>query len=178
MKIDLREEMESSNSLPTSILLGRIPPPLSLGSIPPHPDQLHHFTQSTPLPQHLQRALSSQGIKVRNSSNLIYNETVPASLNSEISPELTTTQLQTISLEVPSDINFTTFKSHKPGKKRWKPTHEQKLVLEEVWKQEAYPNAALREQLEKKLGTVTAKQISGWFKHKREVRKKKFLTNF
>jgi transcriptional regulator with XRE-family HTH domain len=57
-------------------------------------------------------------------------------------------------------------------KTRWRPTQEQRQTLESVWVNNPYPEAAVKNSLVKQFGTsVTYKQITSWFKHKRENEK-------
>ncbi len=55
-------------------------------------------------------------------------------------------------------------------KTRWRPTQEQKQVLESLWNENPYPDSKTKEQITKRLGTsVTYRQVTSWFKHRREV---------
>jgi len=59
-------------------------------------------------------------------------------------------------------------------KKRWRPTSEQKDVLERFWSQNQYPDQDQKQYIAQQLGDdVTYKQITSWFKHKRENDKAK-----
>jgi len=54
-------------------------------------------------------------------------------------------------------------------KTRWRPTQEQRQTLESVWLTNPYPEAATKHQIVKQFGPgVTYKQVTSWFKHKRE----------
>lgn len=58
----------------------------------------------------------------------------------------------------------------KPRKTRWRPTQEQRQTLESIWNENPYPDQAVKQQITKEFGSaVTYKQITSWFKHKREV---------
>lgn len=58
----------------------------------------------------------------------------------------------------------------KTRKSRWRPSQQQKTILENAWKQNPYPDQTTKLQLAKQLGeNITYKQITSWFKHKREV---------
>eukprot|EP01119_Soliformovum_irregulare_P020373 TRINITY_DN6587_c0_g1_i2.p1 TRINITY_DN6587_c0_g1~~TRINITY_DN6587_c0_g1_i2.p1 ORF type:complete len:450 (+),score=70.61 TRINITY_DN6587_c0_g1_i2:87-1436(+) len=58
----------------------------------------------------------------------------------------------------------------KPRKTRWRPSQEQRTILESVWTTNPYPDQATKQQIVKQFGgqSVTYKQITSWFKHKRE----------
>jgi len=56
-----------------------------------------------------------------------------------------------------------------PRKSRWRPTQEQKILLNEMWDKNPYPDTAEKAELIQQMGGhVTQKQITSWFKHKRE----------
>lgn len=60
----------------------------------------------------------------------------------------------------------------KTRKSRWRPTQEQRQTLESVWINNPYPESSVKQQLVKQFGaSVTYKQITSWFKHKRENEK-------
>jgi len=54
-------------------------------------------------------------------------------------------------------------------KPRWRPTPDQRQILDSIWFHNPYPNKVVKSQLIKQFGdSVTYKQITSWFKHKRE----------
>jgi len=60
----------------------------------------------------------------------------------------------------------------KDRKNRWRPTQDQRQVLEMFWQSNPYPDSTTKTQIVNQLGhAVTYKQVTSWFKHKRESAK-------
>jgi len=73
--------------------------------------------------------------------------------------------------------------SHQQGKTtgrktRWRPTQEQKQTLEKIWSQNQYPDQPTKQNIAKSFIGVTYKQITSWFKHKRENDKHKGMFQY
>jgi len=161
-----------------------------------HPSQLvsHPSQLGTPNSGSLQQLLQDQFPRLNPPTHMMLlfppkmNDDVQAPIalysNQELMVNSNPSEVQQFPVDSASTISTPQNLSRSPKgcpttirnrKKRWRPSGEQRDMLEKCWSQNQYPDQEQKMLIAKELGDgdITYKQVTSWFKHKRENDKAK-----